>query len=355
MNITEEVDSKFRKSYRQYKRNKKHNQGITPLLNILDSILGVNQYTASEETNQSAMHQLDGYVINYKNIIAFFPKPEVFDLKNTLLIKFGKTFNDAETILPPYIQLGFLSSTSKSIENEPDLIKKIEIMDNALSHVFDLEGLSCLAMELYPKFRALNSCSVQIRETVECYAMGHYRSAISTLLPCIENSIRELGKRLNIDEPENVGTNFLLNIIDESVKKYIHDLVYRNYNWVPLEAKTKDFFMQFDQRVQIIMNCKMYIKNHLYKNSTNYNGTSQLNRHSVLHGFMTNYHQRGNYLRLINLLNGICFMLTFSGESVSLFFPTSTEKSEKFTRILHIYNAVGIFRAKVLDDLEIER
>lgn len=353
--LTELEDKKFRKVYRQFKRTPDAHSDINSFCEILDSNFGADNYTVQSTNITTAMSGLEGYSINFESFRLFFPNKSVFLKKQFLVKDLGKIFNEAETILPPYLQMQFLIKTARLIETEKTQAKKAEVAGEALSREFNLDALADLSVELYPKFSALQNSCIQIRETVETYAMGLYRSAISTLIPCIENAIRELGKSLGLDEPENVSAHYLINIIDSSAKKYISDFVYRDFDWVPQEVISKDFFLNFDERVQIMLNCKSYIENHLYMNTTSYEGITNLNRHSVVHGFMSDYHHQANYIRLINLLNGICFMLTFSGENISLFFPSPSNKSKKFLKNLYNLHSIGLYRSKYLDDNFIER
>ncbi|PNM14627.1 hypothetical protein A6J64_017690 [Yersinia enterocolitica] len=275
--------------------------------------------------------------------------------KNTLIKAMGETLNEAEIILPNYVSFGIISHHCAQINKAPTREMKILAGERSLTSMFPPEVLSLLVIEHYTKFPVLEKCLVQIRETTETYCLGLYRSAITTLLPCIESTIRALGIRLGIDEPENVGTQFLLSIYDAWLKFYINDYVYRDYDWKPIYISSKEFFSEFEERYQIALNGRNYIEKHLYQNTQNDTGISNLNRHSILHGFMTEYYTKGNYLRLINLLNNLCFMLTISGDPVSSFLPCDTVQSEAFLLNLAIFERTGMNRAIFLDKKNIER
>lgn len=273
----------------------------------------------------------------------------MFKIKDTTFNSWGESLNEAETILPAYFSFGEIIPIISRIYDADNKSDKIQRGNEALGKLFPPQTLALLSVDLYPKLSALSDSHAQIRETVEAYCLGHYRAAITTLLPCIEHAIKALGVRLDIAEPENISTKFLLEIIKKSLKSYICDYVYRDYDWVPQEVSNNDFFNNFDERYQIISNGRNYIQNHLYQNTGKYIGISQLNRHSILHGFMTKYHEQSNYLRLINLLNNICFMLTMSGEAVSLMLREETSNCSAFNRYLLMLERVGSIRAKYLD------
>ncbi|ORM64349.1 hypothetical protein PRCB_02240 [Pantoea rodasii] len=353
MNI--ETEAKIRKVYREFKRNNKAQSDIEHLTPILNRLLGKADYSVNSAQITTCMMPLDGYCLVYKNYNIFFPKNSVECLEDKNLLFFGEMLNYAETILPPYVSMGTLGPIIHQIKDSESKENQIELGNKFLEVVFGKLNLSTFSIELYPKFKALKESHIQIKETIELYSLGYYRSAITTLLPCIENAIRSLGNSLGISEPENVGAKFLLGIIEASVKKYINDFVYHNYDWVPAGIKTKSFFNKFDKRVQIMLNCHNYVQNHLYQSTAFYSGLTQLNRHSIIHGFMPNYYEKANFLRLINLLNGICFMLTMSGEKVSLLPPLQSDKSIMFFEILKILSVTGGNREKAMDKFEIER
>jgi len=298
---------------------------------------------------------LPGYLITYKNKKVFFPVESSLQLESRFIPLWGEVLNEAEISFPPYISFGMLSefiSKIKQCENEHE---KVILGNQALSSFFPPSALAALAINLYPKFTALAEMHLQIKESIESYCIGHYRSAITTIIPCIENAIRELGKRHGLNEPLNVGTAFILKIIDKSMLAHIKGFILRDFDWYPPQIATVSFFGKFEERIQMMVNFRNYIECHLYQLSQNYSGKSNLNRHSIVHGFTSNYHSSENYLRLINALNCVCFMLTFSGEDVSLFFPSDTTTSLKLQVLLFSLEKVGMERARFLDDAYILR
>ncbi|MGE4723128.1 hypothetical protein [Yersinia enterocolitica] len=353
--MTPDLEKKVRDAFRQFKDSKKTETDIQPLMVILDRIFGSGHYSVNPATITNAMEHLNGYCISVQDNNIFFPKPSVFKIKDNTFISWGELLNEAETILPAYFSFGEIIPIVSAIHAADNQSEKIKRGNEALGKLFPPQTLALLSVDLYPKFSALSDSNVQIRETVEAYCLGHYRSAITTLLPCIEHAIKALGARLGIAEQENISSNFLLEIINKSLKNYISDYVYRDYDWFPQNIGNDDFFNKFDERYQIIANGRDYIKNHLYQNTGKYTGISQLNRHSILHGFMTKYHDQPNYLRLINLLNNICFMLTISGEAVSLMLREGTDSCLAFYRHLLCLERVGSARAKYLDKHGIHR
>ncbi len=353
--MSNEIDNTFRKIHRIFKRKDHKCDNINILRTILCEQFGGAEYTVNPVTITNSMTDLNGFCIYYKNHKAFIPQTKVLGSEQTLISRIGHVLNDAEIILPNYFSFGLIGPFVKEISNEPNQEAKMALGEKVLTSMFTPETLSRLVTEHYTKFPALEKCLVQIRETTEAYCLGFYRSAITTLLPCIESTIRTLGVRLGIDQHENVGTQFLLSIYDGWLKFYINDYVYRDYDWKPMEVSSRTFFANFEERYQIALNGRNYIEKHLYQNSRNDTGLSNLNRHSILHGFMAEYYTKGNYLRLINLLNNLCFMLTISGDEVSLFLPENTLQSDKFYFNLQMLERAGLERAIFLDKSHIVR
>ncbi|MDI6539959.1 hypothetical protein QMA77_23885 [Pantoea ananatis] len=352
MDVTNDVI--FNTVYRKFKRRNSSCEDIDVLISVLDGEVGSGNYGVNPAT-VDAEEDINGFCVSYLNYRFFLPTIATLKPRYNGITCLGDSFNEAEIILPTYIQRMMLDKLSQSIIRAPSHEEKIIAGDRALTAMFPPQSLAVLCTELYSLFPVLEECLIQIRETVEAYCLGLYRSAISTLLPCIEHAIRGLGVRLGVNNPNEVGTAHLLSIYDEWLRYYIDKFVYRDYDWVHETARSKKFFATFDDRFQIVLNARQYVQNHLYQNSQKDNGLSMLNRHSILHGFMPKYHTMGNYLRLINLLNNLCFMMTFTGVHASLFFPQSTVRSMAFTVNLLTLEHAGLTRAKLLDSNAIGR
>ncbi|WP_314419174.1 hypothetical protein [Pseudescherichia vulneris] len=350
MNIPDPTNN-FRKAYRAFSKNNKAQENIQELNQALTPYFGKDNFTATNYILPCCNHDLPGYLISHGNKKAFFPNKAALNYENKFIDTWGGYFNEAEFSFPPYISFGAIGDFVLQIKSCQSDIDKVIIGNKALSTLFPPNALASLAINLYPKFTALSDIHMQIRESIESYCVGHYRSAITTIIPCIENAIRELGKRHGLNEPQNVGTVFLLKIIDKSILFYINNSIFKDIDWYPKGIANEEFFCKFEERIQMMRNFRNYIENHLYQNSTNYNGKTNLNRHSIVHGFTSTYNYPENFLRLINALNCVCFMLTFSGEPVSLFFPEDTVESLKLSFLLSVLERMGIQKAMLADKL----
>ncbi|MCE4113295.1 MULTISPECIES: hypothetical protein [Yersinia pseudotuberculosis complex] len=59
--MTPILEEKIRDAFRQFKRNKKTETDIQPLMDILDKTFGSGHYSANPTTITNAMEHLNGY------------------------------------------------------------------------------------------------------------------------------------------------------------------------------------------------------------------------------------------------------------------------------------------------------
>ncbi|MBS0857675.1 MULTISPECIES: hypothetical protein [unclassified Tatumella] len=354
MALTSEVEKIFRKIHSQFKiRNPECNR-IEMLTGVLDKYAGAGNYFVTPAVIM-ATEDIRGYCVVINNCRGFIPETAALALKSNLLVAIGAEFSAAEIILPLYFSMGEIEAHSADILTGTTREQKLELGNRALMTLLNIDALSRLATGHYPLYSTLESCHIQIRETVELYSLGYIRSAITTLLPCIEHAIRALGIKVGIKNPETVKTADLAEIYSAWFKFYINQVVFKDYDWKPQSVREISYFSGFDERIQIGSIGLNYFRNNLYQHSSSDDGISGLNRHSILHGFMPNYFTDANYLRLINFLNNICFMISFTGDNFSNFFPSQTSESKVFTRHLYKLQEIGAARARLLDEMEMTR
>lgn len=344
----------FRHVHRQFKIRNPKCDNIYVLRCVLEQHAGAGNYAVNPAV-VSGTENIEGYCVILAGLRGFIPLTSSLSLKSDLLNEIGTELNAAEIILPNYFPMGVIEAKIAMIREGATREEKLVQGDRALMSVFTIDHLSRLAIEHYPRYQVLKNCHIQIRETVELYSLGFYRSAITVLLPCLECALRELGVRLGMNDPDMTRKNFLGDVYLNWIRFYIRDFVFQDYEWFPENRLNMEYFSWFDERVQIAINGMNYFKNNLYSHTASYNGISGLNRHSIIHGFMPLFYSGGNYLRLINFLNNICFMIFFTGDHFSNFFPSRTAVSDEFTRHLYSLQHMGIVRARVLDENGIAR
>jgi hypothetical protein len=70
-----------------------------------------------------------------------------------------------------------------------------------------------------------------------------------------------------------------------------------------------------------------FVRNRLLENTNRYAGHNEFNRHGILHGLFEDFGQEINFLRLITLLDLLCFSIGLIEGGVSMFAPADSPES----------------------------
>jgi hypothetical protein len=76
-----------------------------------------------------------------------------------------------------------------------------------------------------------------------------------------------------------------------------------------------------------------FVSDRLLQNTGRYVGLNEFNRHGILHGIFDNFGQAVNFLRLVTLLDLLCFSIGLIEGGVSMFAPAPTPESEALAAI----------------------
>jgi len=93
-----------------------------------------------------------------------------------------------------------------------------------------------------------------------------------------------------------------------------------------LIAKEERSPNRFEERIVMLTGLRNFFAERLLRNTDNYDGLDQLNRHGILHGIFEGYGAAVNFLRLITLLDLLCFAMTLT-HGGSSFAPDHTQES----------------------------
>lgn len=279
-----------------------------------------------EERKIQSFRDIFGYRVTLEGKSAFFPK----DIKE-LNVEYGITrmrtaFLQIDLVVPPYYQMGFLSPAAAHIELLSSTEEKEEFALNLLTKMYPENSIASLCLNVYKRNKAISPFYEDIAESVTAYYLGLNRAAIITLIPCIEGIIRNIGNQINIPIPGDVSKESFLKVLEAVQKRDICG-TYEGYDWVPSEAKNISLFDKFHERVQMIQSIKFFIEHSLYEHTSKYKNDSQLNRHGIVHGLISDFHSPTNYLRLITMINALAVASIFAGDSGSLFFPNITPEA----------------------------
>ncbi|MDO8343040.1 MAG: hypothetical protein Q7T48_07570 [Cellvibrio sp.] len=194
--------------------------------------------------------------------------------------------------------------------------------------MYNLEGLSALSVDIYRKNNDFTEYSSQIDESIEAFCLGLNRVAITSLMPCIEGIIREIGIKIGISCEEHVNVKQFVNILKKIQQKIIANIVFYGFDWVPSDFKSISLHDGFNEQIQMVESLKYFLNNGLYQHTASYQGSTNLNRNGVVHGFITNFSSQVNFYRLITVLNMLYVCSVLTGNEGSLFHPSASEESK---------------------------
>jgi hypothetical protein len=149
---------------------------------------------------------------------------------------------------------------------------------------------------------------VQIAEAVEAWHAGLHHAAVATMIPVLEGIIRKVAKGGSRDIGS--GTKKLIDELDELIAK---------------EDRSPH---RYGERIVMLTGLRDFFAERLLKKTDDYDGLDQLNRHGILHGIFEKYGAAVNFLRLITLLDLLCFAMVLA-HGGSCFAPDRTPESQK--------------------------
>lgn len=216
-------------------------------------------------------------------------------------------FREVDWPIPPYLQLGaFLSPLAKAVKDAPQ-DAKLEIMRERLSSAYDAAYLAGMFLDRYTKILHVRDFTRQIDESIRTYFCGYTFNAVTGLLPVVEGIIRKMATRQN----RNVGSG-TRRLIDE-----LQALVDR-------EEQSPHCY---GERLVMLEAFRDFVRNRLLENTNRYAGHNEFNRHGILHGLFEDFGQEINFLRLITLLDLLCFSIGLIEGGVSMFAPADSPES----------------------------
>ena len=161
----------------------------------------------------------------------------------------------------------------------------------------------------------------QIDESIRTYFCGYTFNAVTGLLPVIEGIIRKIATSQNRDVgPGTKGLNLELEAIVERELQSAHC---------------------YGERLVMLEAFRDFVRERLLENTKRFVGLNEFNRHGILHGLFDDFGQAINFLRLITLLDLLCFCIGMT-EGVSMFAPGNSPESAALAalyRDLHSFHS----------------
>ncbi len=223
------------------------------------------------------------------------------------------TFKEVDWPIPPYLPLGdFLSPLAKAVRDAPQSTK-IAIMRENLAGAYSADYLAGMFLDRYSKIPHARDFACQIDESIRAYFCGYRFNSVIGLLPVIEGIIRKIATRQNRD-------------VGQGTRKLIDEL----QALVDREEQSPDCY---GERLIVLEAFRDFVRDRLLQNTDGYVGLNEFNRHGILHGIFENFGQEINFLRLITLLDLLCFSIGLIEGDVSMFAPPPTQESSKLAAV----------------------
>jgi hypothetical protein len=221
----------------------------------------------------------------------------------------ANAFREVDWPIPPYLPLGgFLCPLAKAVKEAPPTAK-LEIMRERLGSAYTPEYLAAMFLDRYSKILHVQDFTRQIDESIRTYYCGYGFNAVTGLLPVLEGIIRKMAARQNRD----VGRGTW------GLKVELQALVDR-------EQQSP---YCYGERLVVLEAFRDFVRDSLLKTTDDYDGFNEFNRHGILHGIFENFGQDINFLRLITLLDLLCFSIGLIEGGISMFAPVQTPESSR--------------------------
>jgi hypothetical protein len=234
----------------------------------------------------------------------------------------ANAFREVDWPIPPYLPLGgFLSPLARAVKDAPK-DAKLEIMRERLGGAYSSEYLAAMSLDRYSKIPHVRDFSRQIDQSIRTYFCGYTFNAVTGLLPVLEGIIRKMAARQN-----------------REVGQGTHGLKIELQALVDREQQSPNCY---GERLVVLEAFRDFVRDRLLENTDAYNGLNEFNRHGILHGIFENFGQDINFLRLITLLDLLCFSIGLIEGGVSMFAPADTPES---SRLAAVYMALRSFHS----------
>jgi hypothetical protein len=221
-------------------------------------------------------------------------------------------FKEVDWPIPPYLQLGFLTPLAKSVRDAPQ-DAKLSIMRGQLAGAYSADYLAAMFLDRYSKIPHVRDFARQIDESIRTYFCGYTFNAVTGLLPVIEGIIRKIATRQNRD-------------VGQGTRKLIDELQ-------ALVDREEQSPHCYGERLVVLEAFRDFVRDRLLQNTDRYVGLNEFNRHGILHGIFENFGQDINFLRLITLLDLLCFSIGLIEGGVSMFPPPPTQESLRLVAV----------------------
>lgn len=214
-----------------------------------------------------------------------------------------------DIVVPPYVPFGRLDNYAVIIDSAQS--EDLELVATGiLSDIYDLPHISRLVGQVFAQKASYLPYIKQIEECVKAYCLGLFNVAICGLVPCIEGVLRNLCLSVGKGGVGSINREDLLGAVDELINRQRKELV-DGYDWYPDAEMNREFLDGFNEIVQVLKSVEWFVKERLYEHSSRAGGSLPINRHGLLHGFISGSGSQLNFLKLFNFMAAVSFVAVF--------------------------------------------
>jgi hypothetical protein len=239
---------------------------------------------------------------------------------------------------PPYVSLGEMGNLMKQvIFRKP--VDPTPVLTDVLSKVFSTEQLARYQVEMYEKFDVFRGFEKTTDECIKAFELGMNSIAIVGLIPVLEGVLRNIGEREVEGFQGSTSKDDFLKLIDHLSTRLCQE-AYSLYD-VPAFMRHPDYIGAFHDKIQMLNAFREYFKTRLYESTGRVVGPIDLNRHSVLHGLVSDFDKPINFYRLIIGINFLGWTSYVLGHTESTIVLPATALSKERAKTYSKYKALG--------------
>ena len=252
---------------------------------------------------------------------------------------------------PAYIQNKVMANIYTAIEDAPD-DEKHDQLETALNLIYTPEYIASMVAVRYTEIPEIEQYMPMIKDAVKAHYLGLQAAAIVTLLPVVEGVLRSMLLH-NRNLPDNsteldraTGSELLKQSVADAMKKATESLIYRHGTWIPELYEKREFLERTDEYIWMLATFREFGEKYLFKDTDEYSGFGELNRHGILHGHFTDFRHGSNFYKLISILDFLSFSLSLNHSGISCLAPELTDEGKQLAilyimSLLHLYTYVN--------------
>lgn len=203
----------------------------------------------------------------------------------------------------------------------------IQRFDYHTSTIYTLAFQAVCIAQFMPLSRSLVDFAPVAREAYLAFYAGYRAASIAALIPVMEGAIKRIsGGADSLSTSEHIDR-----IVDRACERA--SARYFEGMWVPREYSTKEFLYGQDECVFGFETYRQWLKGAFFARTGEYDGVTWLNRHLFAHGASSEWHNAGNFRRLVVAIAtlGVVESWHDNTNGVPIFFPEMNDDS----RLLH--------------------